>query len=347
MLNDDIFKFCISRRTALLIGGAAVVGFARGQQSGSAAAGAPGNQNPEIHVLPVQGNVYMLVGAGGNIAVQTGKDGVLMVDTGLAQTAPKVLEAVRGLSKLTIRYIINTHVHPDHTGGNEVIGEAGKTIAGGNVVGAIGESAAEGAAIVAHENVLNRMSAPTGKQAAAPQRAWPTDTYFIPEKDMFFNGEGIEILHIPNAHTDGDSIVFFRRSDVIVAGDIFTPAIYPIIDLERGGNVEGIIAGLNQIIRVSIPADKQEGGTYVIPGHGRLCDQADVVVYRDMVTIVRDRIQDLVKKGMTLAQVKATQPTLDYDPLYGPATASTGIWSTDKFIEAVYKSLTQKPEKKG
>lgn len=349
MLNDDISNFCVNRRTALLLGGSALAVLARGQQQNgsSPAGGAAPNQNADIHVLPVQGNVYMLVGAGGNIAVQTGKDGVLMVDTGLAQSAQKVLETVRGLSKGTIRYIINTHVHPDHTGGNEVLGEAGKTIAGGNVVGAIGESAAEGAAIIAHENVLNRMSAPTGKQAAAPQRAWPTDTFFIPEKDMFFNGEGIEILHVPNAHTDGDSMVFFRRSDVIVAGDIFTPAIYPIIDLERGGNVEGIIAGLNQIIRVSIPADKQEGGTYVIPGHGRLCDQADVVVYRDMVTIVRDRIQDMIKKGMTLAQVKAAQPTLDYDPLYGPDTAKTGFWSTDKFIEAVYTSLTQKPEKKG
>lgn len=349
MLNEDRFQFRVNRRTALLLGGSALAALARGQQQNGPAStsGTAGNQDTVIHVLPVQGNVYMLVGDGGNIAVQTGKDGVLLVDTGLAQNANKLLETVRGISKGTIRYIINTHVHPDHTGGNEVIGKAGRTIAGGNVVGAIGESAAEGAAIIANENVLNRMSAPTGKQASAPQDAWPTDTFFIPEKDMFFNGEGIEILHQPNAHTDGDSMVFFRRSDVIATGDIFTPAIYPIIDLERGGNVQGIIAALNQIIKISIPADKQEGGTYVIPGHGRLCDQADVVVYRDMVTIVRDRIQDMVKKGMSLAQVKAAQPTLDYDPLYGPATASTGIWTTDKFIEAVYKSLTEKPETKG
>ena len=185
------------------------------------------------------------------------------------------------------------------------------------------------------------MSAPTGKQAPTPQGAWPTDTFFVNEKDMFFNGEGIQILHQANAHTDGDSMVFFRRSDVIVAGDIFTPGTYPIVDLARGGNVQGIIAALNQIIRLSIPADKQEGGTYVIPGHGHLCDQADVVVYRDMVTIVRDRVQDMVKKGMTLAQVKAAQPTLDYDPLYG---SNTGFWTTDMFVEAVYKSLTEKRE---
>jgi cyclase len=331
MPSANIFKF--SRRTALMLGGTALMRFARAQNPG----------NAQIHVLPVQGNVSMLVGAGGNIAVQTGKDGVLLVDTGLEQNADKVLETIREISKGTIRYVINTHVHPDHIGGNEKIAKAGRTIAGGNVVAAIGESAAEGATIIAHENVLNRMSAPTGKQAPTPQGAWPTDTFFVNEKDMFFNGEGIQILHQANAHTDGDSMVFFRRSDVIVAGDIFTPGTYPIVDLARGGNVQGMIAALNQIIRLSIPADKQEGGTYVIPGHGHLCDQADVVVYRDMVTIVRDRVQDMVKKGMTLAQVKAAQPTLDYDPLYG---SNTGFWTTDMFIEAVYKSLTEKNEKK-
>ncbi len=322
----------LKRRAVLILGTAVFAGVAAAQQ---------GVGNTQIHVLPVQGNVYMLVGAGGNIAVQTGKDGVLLVDTGLEQNADKVLETVRGLSKGTIRYIINTHVHPDHTGGNEKIAKAGRTIAGGNVVGAIGESAAEGAAVIAHENVMNRMSAPTGQQAPFPQGAWPTDTFFTKQKNMFFNGEGIEIIHEPDAHTDGDSMVFFRRSDVIVAGDVFTPGNYPIIDMQRGGNVQGIIAALNDIIRISIPADKQEGGTYVIPGHGRLCDQADVVVYRDMVTIVRDRVQDMIKRGMTLAQVKAAQPTLDFDPLYG---SNTGFWTTDMFIEAVYKSLAEKSD---
>ena len=291
----------------------------------------------EVHVLPVQGNIYMLVGAGGNITVQTGKDGVLLVDSGFDQTAAKVLVALHTLSKGTVRYIINTHVHGDHTGGNEKIAKAGKTIAGGNVVATIGESAGEGATIIAHEKVLNRMSAPTGSQAPTPQGAWPTDTFFINEKNLFVNGEGIQILHIPEAHTDGDSIVFFRRSDVISAGDVFTPERYPIIDLQRGGNVQGVIAALNQIIHLSIPAEKQEGGTMVIPGHGRLCDQADVVVYRDMVTIVRDRVQDMIKKGMTLEQVKAAKPTLDYDPLY--ASPNRG---PDSFVEAVYKSLSQK-----
>src|SRR5581483_2207385 len=158
-------------------------------------------RNQDIHVLPVQGNVYMLVGAGGNIAVQTGKDGVLLVDAGLEQSADKVLDTVRGLSKGTIRYIIDTHFHPDHVGGNEKISKAGRTIAGGNVVAAIGESAAEGATIIATEKVLNRMSAPTGKQAPTAQGAWPTDTFFVAEKDIYFDGEGIQIIHIPDAHT--------------------------------------------------------------------------------------------------------------------------------------------------
>ncbi|HLI86489.1 MAG TPA: MBL fold metallo-hydrolase [Bryobacteraceae bacterium] len=305
------------------------------------AAGIPAaaQQNAELHVLPVQGNVYMLVGAGGNIAIQVGNQGVLLVDTGLAQNSEKVLAEVRKLSSRPIRYIINTHFHADHTGGNEAIAKAGVTITGGNVAGNLTD-AAEGAAIVANQAVLDRMSAPPAAgEAAIPFGALPTDTYITNEKHMYFNGEGIEIIHQPNAHTDGDSFVYFRRSDVVSAGDIFTPGNYPIIDLQHGGSIQGTIAALNKLIELTIPADKQEGGTYVIPGHGRLCDQADVVEYRDMATIIRDRIQNLIHKGMTLEQVKAAQPTRDYDPEYG---ATTGFWTTDKFVEAVYRSLSER-----
>jgi glyoxylase-like metal-dependent hydrolase (beta-lactamase superfamily II) len=297
----------------------------------------PAQQTAELHVLPVQGNVYMLVGAGGNITVQIGNQGVLLVDTGLAQNSEKVLAEVRKLSSRPIRYIINTHVHADHTGGNEAIAKAGVTITGGNVAGNITD-AAEGAAVIAYQAVLDRMSAPPAAgEAAIPFGALPTDTYITNQKHMFFNGEGIEIIHEPNAHTDGDSFVYFRRSDVVSAGDIFTPGNYPVIDLKRGGNIQGIIAALNKLIELTIPADKQEGGTYVIPGHGRLCDQADVVEYRDMATIIRDRVQNLIKKGMTLEQVKAARPTRDYDPEYG---TTTGFWTTDMFVEAVYRSLS-------
>ena len=288
----------------------------------------------EIHVLPVQGNVYMLVGAGGNITVQAGTDGVFLVDTMYAPLADKIVAAIRTISKGPIRYIVDTHVHGDHTGGNEPLRKAGSTITGGNVSADIKDSA-EGAQIIAHQNILNRMSAAKGPDTT-PSAAWPTDTYLGDEKDIFFNGEGIQVIHMPAAHTDGDSIVFFRRSDVISTGDLFTTTNYPLIDLDRGGSIQGFIAALQKIVDMIIPVYGQEGGTMVVPGHGRLCDLGDVLEYREMAIIIRDRIQDMVRKGMTLEQVKAAKPTLDYDPLYG---STTGFWTTDKFVEAVYKSL--------
>src|SRR5438552_8213178 len=211
-------------------------------------------------------------------------------------------------------------IYPDHIGGNEKLHAASKTITGGNVAGNIGD-ATEGAAILAHDAVLQGMSAPTGVQAATPFGAWPTDTYDGDRKELFFNGEAIQLFHPGPAHTNGDSIVFFRRSDVVSTGDIFMTTSYPIVDLQKGGSLNGIIDALNFILDLTIPAEKQEGGTMVIPGHGRLCDEADVVEYRDMVTIIRDRIQDMVKKGMTLKQAKAAKPTRDYDPLYGSQTS--------------------------
>ncbi|HEV3333792.1 MAG TPA: MBL fold metallo-hydrolase [Bryobacteraceae bacterium] len=288
----------------------------------------------ELHTLHVQGSVYMITGDGGNVTVQIGNDGILLVDTGLAQNADRLLAEVRKLSTAPIRYIINTHVHPDHVGGNEKIGTAGSAIAGGNFAGDIAD-AGVGANIIAHINVLNRISMPSGNQPAPPAKAWPTDTYLSNKKKIFFNGEAIEIIHVPSAHTDGDSLVFFRRSDVISTGDLLVTTSFPIVDLDRGGNIQGVVAALNRFIDISVPADKQEGGTYLIPGHGRLCDQADVVEIRDMTTIIRDRIQDGVKKNLTLEQVKAGKPTLDY-PVYN---SSTGFWTTDRFIDAVYQSL--------
>jgi cyclase len=305
---------------------AAVAGYAQQPQDFS---------KTEIHVLPVQGNVYMLVGAGGNMTMQAGKDGVFLVDTMYAPLADKIVAAIRTISQGPIRYIVDTHVHPDHVGGNEPLRKAGSTISGGNVSADIKDSA-EGAQIIAHINILNRMSAPTPGQAASPSSTWPTDTFLGDEKDVFFNDEGVQVIHIPAAHTDGDSIVFFRRSDVISTGDLFTTTMYPLIDLDRGGTYQGFIAGLQKIVDMIIPVYGQEGGTMVVPGHGRLCDLGDVLEYREMAIIIRDRVQDMINKGMTLEQVKAAKPTLDYDPLYG---ATTGFWTTDKFVEAVYKSL--------
>jgi len=292
----------------------------------------PNLDNVEIHVLPVQGNIYMLVGAGGNITVQAGSDGILVVDTQYAPLSGKILAAIRTISKGPIRYIVDTHYHQDHTGGNEPLRQAGSTIAGGNVAIDI-RDAAEGAQIIAHENVLKRMS-------GARPGALPTRTFFTDEKKFFFNGEGIEVIHQPAAHTDGDSIVFFRRSDVISSGDIFTTTNYPIIDVAAGGTIQGVIDGLNRIVDMIIPVYGQEGGTLVIPGHGRLSDLGDVINFREMTIIIRDRIQDMIKKGMTLAQVKTARPTRDYDPLYG----SDPKWTTDMFVEAVYTTLQKKDQ---
>ena len=313
-----------------LLGWAGLVEFARGQQA-QGAAGA------ELQMLPVQGNVYLLAGAGGNIAVQIGQQGTLVVDTGLADRSDQVLAAIRKLTNKPIQYILNTHVHADHTGGNDAMRRAGTTIAGANVTGNLTDVKL-GAQIFAHDNVLMRMSAPTGKQSPMPFGSWPTQTFFGEKKQMSFNGEPIEMLHQPAAHTDGDCLVFFRRSDVIAAGDIFLTTTFPFIDLERGGSIQGEVDALNTIVEMMVPLRQEEGGTYVIPGHGRIVDRFEVVEYRDMVTIVRDRIQAAINEGMTLAQIKAANLTLDYGYRYG---AKTGFGTADNFVESVYQSLTK------
>jgi len=309
-------------------------------QSGLSADGPADPSAGAVHIWHVQGNVYMLVGAGANITVQAGDDGVLVVDTGTAQMSQQVLAAIRSISDKPIRYIINTSADPDHTGGNLVIAQAGSTIAGGNVVGDIGASAGDQATVIAFQSVLDRMSAPTGEKAPTPQGAWPTDTFTTDEKKLYFNGEPIRIIHIANAHTDGDSMVFFQRSDVISTGDIFSTVSYPVVELDKGGNINGLIDGLNRIIYLSTPISMQEGGTMVIPGHGRQCDQSDVKWYQEMATILRDRVQTYIKRGMTLQQVEQASVTLDYDPRYG---ATEGPWTTKMFVDAMYQSLSEKP----
>jgi glyoxylase-like metal-dependent hydrolase (beta-lactamase superfamily II) len=286
-----------------------------------------------IDVLHVQGQVYMLVGAGGNITVQAGDEGVLVVDTGLAARSDDVLAAIRRISAKPIRIVINTHVHGDHTGANEVIAKAGQAL-GGNAPGNFGLGL-DTARVLAHEKALRRMDAPTGQPSPRPFGAWPTETFFGEDKEIFFNDEAIQLLYQPG-HTDGDVLVFFRRSDVVSAGDSFLTTTYPVIDAQAGGSVQRSLDALNRLLDLTIPTDKAEGGTYVIPGHGRLSDEADVVEYRDMLTIVGDRIAQLAAQGLTLAQVKAARPTRDYDGRYG---ATAGPWTTDQFIEAVYRDV--------
>ena len=327
-----------------------------------------------IEVLHVRGSVYTLFGAGGNIVISVGQDGVLMVDSGTADKTDAVLVAIRQVQRLIderndvlasiqpkwgaetrstmirdrdpdapakpVRYIINTSADAEHAGGNEKLSAAGRTFTGGNVAGDI-RDAAMGAAILAHENVTTRMTEPAAGQPAASTRALPTDTYYVDTMKLshFFNGEGVQLFHVPAGRTDGDSIVYFRGNDVIAAGDIFSNDTYPIIDVARGGSIDGVVDGLNHILDLTFAEFRTEGGTMVVPGHGRIGDSADVAYYRDMVTIIRDRVQDMVKKGMTLDQVKAAKPTVDYDGRFG---ATSGRWTTNQFIEAVYRSLAPK-----
>lgn len=300
-----------------------------------------GAQSPDIETLPVRGQVS-LIGAGElNALVQVGPQGVLVVDTMTDALADRLLAAIRTLAgSRPIRYVVNTHAHPDFTGGNLKVAAAGSQLVAGNFAGQVGQAAVEGvvpqAFIVAHENVLTAMSAPTGNQPPTPFGAWPTDTFFQAEKAMYFNGEGIQLVHIPAASTDGDVLVFFRSSDVIAAGDIYSTVGYPRIDLQRGGNVNGVIEGLNRLVDLAISEQFTEGGTRIVPGRGRISDEFDVVEYRDMVTIVRDRVQAGIKKGLSLDQVKAARPTLDWEPRYG---STTGPWTSAMFVEAVYRSL--------
>ena len=292
----------------------------------------PSGSPSALEVLAVRGNIYMLAVAGRNIALSVGPEGVLMVDTALAPLAGEIATAIQKLSNKPVRYILNTSADADHTGGNEYFAKRGRPMGAGGAGSALFASIAgedQRADVYAHINVLNRM-------ADAPAASWPTVTYFNDSKELFFNDEAVQILHQPSAHSDGDSIVFFRRSDIIATGDIFDTSSYPRVNVARGGSLQGVIAGLNRIIELTVPALQQEGGTMVIPGHGRLCDEADVVEYRDMLTILRDRIADMIARGMTLDQVKTARPTRDYDGRYG---TNTGDWTTDMFVEAAYRSL--------
>ena len=323
----------------LIVGVAVMLGALSAGVDGSAQGGAAQpRREAGLFTMPVQGSVHVIVGAGANITVQVGALGVILVDTGTVQNADAVLTSLRQLTNKPVRHIVNTHAHADHVGGNEKIGASGAPISGRGVA-VVGAGTGARAEIIAHEETLNRMSAPAGSQAPTPVAAWPTSTFSGKHKEFFYNGEGLQIVHFPTAHTDGDSIVFFRRSDVIAAGDVYSTVSYPIIDAQRGGNISGILDGLNQLLDLVIAGEKTEGGTMIVPGHGRISDEADLVEYRDMVTIIRDRVQDMVNRGMTLAQVQAARPTMEYDGLYGAAPG----WSATQFVEAVFRGL--RPER--
>ena len=302
---------------------------------------AAGGRTDGLDVQQLRPNFYVIAGAGANLGVLVGRDGLVVVDSGSAAHADAVVAAIKTLSKQPIRYVINTSADADHVGGNETVAKAGQTILNLNNAVLSGLANGGAAAVLSAEGVLLRMSAPTGQVAPFPTAAWPTETFHGRRSYMYLNGEGIETLHQPAAHSDGDSVVFFRRTDIVMAGDIIDATHFPIIDVDRGGSIEGEIAALNRLVDLAIPSFPlvwQEGGTYVIPGHGRVYEQLDVVEYRDMVTIIRDRVRALIAEGKSLDQVQAARPAQGYTRQYG---SDRGPWTTSRFIEAVYRSLRQ------
>jgi cyclase len=310
------------------------------------AAQAQQNASQELDVLRVRPSFYVIAGAGGNIAVETGPEGTILVNAGTAEAADRVVAAIKKATDQPIRYIIDTSADRDFVGGNAVLAKAGRNImaAGTAPLSEFERDATNSypATIVSTEQILVRMSALSGQKAPYPSEAWPQETFPDRRKDYYMNHEGIQIYREPAAHSDSDSIVLFRGSDVVVTGDIIDANRFPVIDIARGGGIQGEIEALNQVIDLSfrpMPFVFAEGGTYVVPGHGRIYDRQDVVEYRDMVVTIRDIIQDMIQRGMTLPQIKEASPAKAYEREYG---AKSGSWTTDDFVEAVYKGLTEK-----
>lgn len=278
---------------------------------------AAGAQNPDsvtIQTIPIRGNISMLTGQGGNIGVLAGPDGTFIIDDQYAPLSAKIQSALMALSVKPVRFVVNTHWHGDHTGGNENFGAAG-------------------AILVAHENVRKRMStdqfieAFKMKVAPAPAGALPVVT-FTDQLTFHWNGEKIRVFHVKNAHTDGDAIVYFQDSNVFHMGDTFFNGFYPFIDGSSGGGMDGMIAAVDQILPMA------NAETKFIPGHGPLATHADLVAYRRMLVTVRDRISAMVRRKRTLDQVIAGKPTAEFDATWGK-----GFLNPETFIAIVYRSL--------
>jgi glyoxylase-like metal-dependent hydrolase (beta-lactamase superfamily II) len=285
----------------------------------------------EVETLHVQGQVHLIAGAGGNVAVQAGDEGVLLADTGYEQMAPKVLAAIRRLSDRPIRTIINTTLMDSHTGANAVIAQEGQVNQAGPGLGGRPNEAV----LIGHSNLLLLMTE-LGREKIAAER-WPPSVYSTSQKDLYSNDEPVVILHVPDAVTAGDSLVWFRKSDVLVSGEIFNHASFPFIDVAHGGTINGIIEGLNVMLDIMVPKHNQEGGTMVVPGYGRIGDEHDVLEYRDMVTIIRDRVQAAIDKGLTLQQIKALEPSVTYE--YEPRFNRDLAWTAEMFVEAIHSTL--------
>jgi glyoxylase-like metal-dependent hydrolase (beta-lactamase superfamily II) len=272
----------------------------------------------KVEVVPekLAEGVYMLTGAGGNIGVSAGEDGVFLVDDQYAPLTDKIRAAVAAISSRPIRFLVNTHWHGDHTGGNENLGRGGVVI-------------------VAHDNVRKRMSVEQfieafgSKVPPAPKDALPVVT-FSDAASFHMNGDEIQAFHVPPAHTDGDSVVRFARANVVHMGDCFFNGRYPFVDLSSGGSFEGVIAVAEKVLAIS------DAGTKIIPGHGPVADRAALAAYRDVLATVRDRVRPLIAAGKSLEEVKAAQPTREWDATWGQGFMKPDVW-----LGIVYKSLKE------
>jgi len=310
---------------------------------------APPREDGEIHPQHALGQVWVMTGEPGesNVAVQVGDQGVLVVDTGTQAMAPKLLEQIqrlareRGGTHREIRRVVNTNGRADHIGGNDIIRKAGSQIIAGEEAGLQNAFVSSGAEVFAHENVLRRLvdEKTSGKADPARELLWPTDTEGFDVDNTRFNGEAVQIHHPKDANTDGQLVLLFRGSDVIATGDVVDMTSYPIIDVAAGGTIDGELVALNKVIEMAVPGKQAEGGTIIIPGHGRLCDQTDVVLYKNMVTVIRNLVQFYKNQGKTLQQVLDLKPTAGYDDRWG---STSGRWTTRDFITAVYQTLPAK-----
>jgi len=269
----------------------------------------------QIQTIPIGPGIHMLVGQGGNICLSSGDDGVFMVDDQYAPLTGKIKEAVARITREPIRFILNTHWHADHTGGNENLG-------------------AEGAVIIAHENVRKRlsvdqvMSAMNRTVPALSRRGLPIVT-FTRDIALHLNGQNIAVFHVANAHTDGDTYVHFQKANVLHTGDVLFMGMYPFIDIEHGGSIDGLIGAVGEIL------EEVDDRTRIIPGHGSLTDRRGLVVYRDMLVSIRDRIQDQITAGRRIGQIISSRPTRNFDETWG-----SGFITPDVFVTVVYQSLT-------
>ncbi|MDY7014752.1 MAG: MBL fold metallo-hydrolase [Cyanobacteriota bacterium] len=300
----------VNRFGALLVGlsfaGCAIPAFSQSQEF----------DEVQIETLPLRDGIYLLVGEGGNIGVSAGEDGIFLIDDQFAPLTEKIFAALGEISDEPVRFLINTHWHFDHTGGNENLGEAGVVI-------------------VAHDNVRERMSTDQFSEVigqefpASPDAALPVIT-FNDTVTFHLNGETIEAFHVDAAHTDGDSIIHFKEANVVHAGDTYFNGSYPFIDVESGGSLEGIISAVEGVLAFV------DDDTLIIPGHGPLSNREELMVYLEMLKTVRDRVKAAIEQGMSMEEFIASEPTADFDPVWGQ-----GFLNPEQFLQIVYGDLAR------